>query len=112
MDHAVNTPIEEADGLPPGARGRAVLALAVGVGLAALDTAIANTALPAMAVQLHATPADSVWIVNAYQLAMVATLLPSRRSARPSATAAFTWPAWRCSRWPRWPARWPGRCRC
>ena len=76
MDHAVNTPIEEADGLPPGARGRAVLALAVGVGLAALDTAIANTALPAMAVQLHATPADSVWIVNAYQLAMVATLLP------------------------------------
>jgi len=76
MDHAVNIPIEEADGLPPGARGRAVLALAVGVGLAALDTAIANTALPAMAVQLHATPADSVWIVNAYQLAMVATLLP------------------------------------
>jgi DHA2 family multidrug resistance protein-like MFS transporter len=29
-----------------------------------------------MAAQLHATPADSVWIVNAYQLAMVATLLP------------------------------------
>jgi DHA2 family multidrug resistance protein-like MFS transporter len=29
-----------------------------------------------MAAQLHATPAMSVWIVNAYQLAMVATLLP------------------------------------
>jgi DHA2 family multidrug resistance protein-like MFS transporter len=52
------------------------VALALGVGMSALDTAIANTALPAMAQQLHATPADSVWIVNAYQLAMVATLLP------------------------------------
>ena len=44
--------------------------------MSSLDTAIANTALPAMAAQLHATPAMSVWIVNAYQLAMVATLLP------------------------------------
>jgi DHA2 family multidrug resistance protein-like MFS transporter len=64
------------DGLPAGPRAWAVLALALGVGMSSLDTAIANTALPAMAAQLHATPADSVWIVNAYQLAMVATLLP------------------------------------
>jgi DHA2 family multidrug resistance protein-like MFS transporter len=76
MEHAVNTSIEERDGLAPGARGLAILALALGVGMSSLDTAIANTALPAMAAQLHATPADSVWIVNAYQLAMVATLLP------------------------------------
>ncbi|QJE01280.1 MFS transporter [Massilia forsythiae] len=64
------------DGLPPGPRGWAILSLAIGVGMSSLDTAIANTALPAMAAQLHAAPADSVWIVNAYQLAMVATLLP------------------------------------
>jgi len=64
------------DGLPPGQRGWAILALALGVGMSSLDTAIANTALPAMAAQLNALPADSVWIVNAYQLAMVATLLP------------------------------------
>jgi len=64
------------DGLPAGPRTWAILALALGVGMSSLDTAIANTALPAMAQQLHATPADSVWIVNAYQLAMVATLLP------------------------------------
>lgn len=76
MQAAVNTPIEDTDGLPPGARGKAILALALGVAMAALDTAIANTALPAMSAQLGATPADSVWIVNAYQLAMVATLLP------------------------------------
>jgi DHA2 family multidrug resistance protein-like MFS transporter len=54
----------------------ALLALMTGVAMASLDTAIANTALPAMAEQLHATPAASVWIVNVYQLAMVATLLP------------------------------------
>lgn len=76
MQNAVNTPSQDADGLPSGARGLAILALALGVAMAALDTAIANTALPAMSAQLHATPADSVWIVNAYQLAMVATLLP------------------------------------
>lgn len=53
-----------------------MLAVMTAVAMASLDTAIANTALPAMAAQLHATPADSVWIVNIYQLAMVATLLP------------------------------------
>ncbi|MYM84721.1 MFS transporter [Duganella sp. FT50W] len=64
------------DGLPPEARRIAMLSLAIGVGMASLDTAIANTALPAIAEQLHTTPAASVWIVNIYQLAMVATLLP------------------------------------
>ena len=65
-----------ADGLPPRERAWAMLSIAIGVGMSALDTAIANTALPAIAAQLHATPAASVWIVNVYQLAMVATLLP------------------------------------
>ena len=73
----MKAPVEEVqDGLPEGPRAWAIVALALGVMMSALDTAIANTALPAMAAQLHATPADSVWIVNAYQLAMVATLLP------------------------------------
>ena len=64
------------DGLPPRARAWAMLSISIGVGMASLDTAIANTALPAMAAQLHATPAASVWIINIYHLAMVATLLP------------------------------------
>src|ERR1700712_354990 len=65
-----------ADGLPQGERGWAMLSVCIGVGMASLDTAIANTALPAMAEQLHASPAASVWIINIYHLAMVATLLP------------------------------------
>ena len=44
--------------------------------LGSLDTAIANTALPAIAADLQATPAASIWIINAYQMAIVATLLP------------------------------------
>ncbi|MEQ5842201.1 MFS transporter [Paraburkholderia acidicola] len=55
---------------------RAMAAIMLAVALATLDTAIANTALPTIAGDLHAAPAASVWIINAYQLAMVATLLP------------------------------------
>ncbi|NVM79813.1 DHA2 family multidrug resistance protein-like MFS transporter [Duganella sp. SG902] len=75
----MNTPdsaLAARDGLPPDARRLAMLSVAIGVGMASLDTAIANTALPAIADQLRTTPAASVWIVNVYQLAMVATLLP------------------------------------
>lgn len=66
----------DGEGLPLPERNWAILSVAMGVSMSSLDTAIANTALPAMAAQLHTTPADSVWIVNIYQLAMVATLLP------------------------------------
>lgn len=64
------------DGLHGAERALAVAALAIGVGLAALDTAIVNTALPGIAASLGATPAASVWIINIYQLAMIATMLP------------------------------------
>ncbi len=32
--------------------------------------------MPAIANDLHTTPADVIWVVNVYQIAMVATLLP------------------------------------
>jgi DHA2 family multidrug resistance protein-like MFS transporter len=54
----------------------ALAAILLGVSLGALDTAIATTALPAIAADLHAQPAASIWVVNAYQLAVVATMLP------------------------------------
>lgn len=57
-------------------RRGAILAIGIAVGLATLDTAITNTALPTIAADLGADPAASIWIVNSYQLAMVATLLP------------------------------------
>ncbi len=37
--------------------------------------AIANVALPTIASDLNATPASSIWVVNAYQIAIVISLL-------------------------------------
>ena len=64
------------DGLPPERRQWAVAAIFAAVAMASLDTAIANVALPAIAANLHVSPADVVWVVNVYQIALVATLLP------------------------------------
>src|SRR3984957_11174251 len=64
------------DGLPFESRIWAVVAISVAVGMASLDTAIANIALPTIAADLKVSPADVVWVVNAYQIALVATLLP------------------------------------
>ena len=55
---------------------RALWAILLGVSLGSLDTSIANTALPAIAADLHASPAASIWVINTYQLAVVACLLP------------------------------------
>lgn len=43
--------------------------------MAVLDGTITNVALPTIGRDLHANPADSIWIVNAFQLAVTATLL-------------------------------------
>ena len=64
------------DGLPPAQARAAVATIVIAVGLASLDTSIANTALPTIARDLQASPASSIWVVNAYQIAVVATLLP------------------------------------
>jgi DHA2 family multidrug resistance protein-like MFS transporter len=55
---------------------RALIGILLGASLASLDTAIANTALPVIASDLNASAATSIWIINAYQLAVVASLLP------------------------------------
>ncbi len=64
------------DGLSPDQRLWAVATIVIAVALASLDTSIANAALPTIAADLHASPAASIWVVNAYQLALVASLLP------------------------------------
>lgn len=54
----------------------AIFSLALAVWLGSLDQSIANTLLPAIAADLQHTPAESVVVIHAYQLAVVATLLP------------------------------------
>jgi DHA2 family multidrug resistance protein-like MFS transporter len=63
-------------GLPYPQRYWAILVVALGITLAVLDGAIANVALPTIARNLNASPADSIWVVNAYQLAITISLLP------------------------------------
>ncbi len=64
------------DGLPPAQRWRALLTLSLGTGVSVLGSALPNVALPGIAHDLMVSPADSVWVVNAYQIAITVTLLP------------------------------------
>jgi DHA2 family multidrug resistance protein-like MFS transporter len=64
------------DGLPIPQRYWSMLTLMTGLALSCLDTAIVNVALPTIARDLSSAPADSIWIVNAYQLAVMISLLP------------------------------------
>lgn len=63
------------DGLPAPQRYGAILTIALGITVSVLDGAIANVALPTIAQDLNASPAASIWIVNAYQLAITVSLL-------------------------------------
>ncbi|OGA99327.1 MAG: multidrug MFS transporter [Burkholderiales bacterium RIFCSPHIGHO2_12_FULL_69_20] len=55
---------------------RALAAVLMAVSLVTLDSTITSTALPRIAAALNAQPATSIWVVNAYQLAVAAALLP------------------------------------
>lgn len=63
------------DGIPMPRRLWAILAVTFGVSLSVLDGSIANVALPTISHLLDISAADSIWIVNAYQLAIVVSLL-------------------------------------
>jgi MFS transporter, DHA2 family, multidrug resistance protein len=73
---APNDVVVEEDGLPTERRRWAIFAIFTAMAMASLDTAIANIALPAIAADLKVSPADTVWVVNVYQIALVATMLP------------------------------------
>ena len=65
----------QADGLPLPQRYGAILTIIIGISMAVLDGAIANVALPTIAGDLRASAASSIWVVNAYQIAIVVSLL-------------------------------------
>ena len=49
--------------------------VSTGLLMIGLDNSILYTALPALSAQLHATPAQSLWIINAYPLVLSGLLL-------------------------------------
>jgi len=72
----VSGAVRPADGLPAGRRGWAMLTYCIGLSMSVLDGNIANTALPSIATQLHANPAVSIWVVNAFLLAVAVCVVP------------------------------------
>jgi len=71
----IATPIQ--DGLPTPARYYAVTVVILGITMSVLDGTIVNLALPGIAHDLQASAAHSVWVINAYQIATLALLLPA-----------------------------------
>src|SRR5919199_1778539 len=67
---------EAQEGLPTPRRYWSMASIWLALTMAVLDGAIANVALPVIARDLGASPAASVWVINAYQLTITVLLLP------------------------------------
>jgi DHA2 family multidrug resistance protein-like MFS transporter len=67
---------DDTGGLPAPQRYWAVFTVVLAIFMAVIDSAIANIALPTIAHDLQASAAASIWVVNAYQLAITILLLP------------------------------------
>ncbi|MES2911227.1 MAG: MFS transporter [Pseudomonadota bacterium] len=64
------------DGLPRRERIWAQWVIIPGILVTVLDGTIVNLALPDITRELNATAAQSIWVINAYQIAIIALLLP------------------------------------
>lgn len=64
------------EGLPVPRRYWSAAGIWLALAMAVLDGAIANVALPVIARELGASPAASIWVINAYQLTITVLLLP------------------------------------
>ena len=72
----VKPELPAADGLPTPRRYWSVITIWLAIAMAVLDGSIISIALPTIARELQTSAAISIWIVNAYQLAITALLLP------------------------------------
>jgi DHA2 family multidrug resistance protein-like MFS transporter len=65
-----------ADGVPVPRRYWAIAAIILAITMSVLDSTIVNVALPSMARDFRVTDATSIWVINSYQIAILAALLP------------------------------------
>ena len=66
----------QTDGLPVPRRYWAIAAIVLAISMSVLDSSIANVALPTIAREFHESAATSIWVINAYQIAILVSLLP------------------------------------
>ena len=76
------------DGLPVPRRYWSIAATILGIMMSVLDSSIANIALPSIAHDFNATKAASIWVINAYQIAILAAILPLATAISAESTAA------------------------
>lgn len=75
--HAARSPpLVYPDGLPVPRRYWSIVTIILAIAMTVLDSTIANVALPTIAREFQATAAESIWVINAYQLAILVALLP------------------------------------
>jgi len=65
------------DRLPLAAQYRSAFVIMLGITIVSLDLSVMNLALPAMARSLDSSAADTVWVLNAFQLGALVLLLPA-----------------------------------
>jgi DHA2 family multidrug resistance protein-like MFS transporter len=68
--------LQKQDGLPVPRRYWSAAAIWLALTMAVLDGTIMNVAVPIIGRELGASPATSVWVINAYQLTITILLLP------------------------------------
>jgi DHA2 family multidrug resistance protein-like MFS transporter len=66
----------DGDGLPVPRRYWAIAAIILAITMSVLDSTIVNVALPSLAHDFRASDAASIWVINAYQIAILMALLP------------------------------------
>ena len=64
------------DGLPTPQRSFAFITIAIAITMAVLDSSLVSVALPTIGHELSVSPAQSIWVINAYQLTITVLLLP------------------------------------
>ena len=64
------------EGIPTPQRYWAVTAMILAIAVSVMDASIANLALPSISNDLGISPQQSVWVVNAYLVTLIATTLP------------------------------------
>lgn len=75
--HVNPSPAIETGGLPAGRRRViATAAVLASLVLVVIDGAVANVALPTISHALDVSPAQSIWVVTSYQMALVMAILP------------------------------------
>jgi len=72
----LKAPQANLDGLPIGQRRWAILTIGLAIFITVIDQTIVNVALPTIGADLNIDASSSVWIVNAYQMAIMLSLLP------------------------------------